>query len=84
MSLHYNGANSYLFVNVAEIIKFKAKDSEIVATPLCLSNISKKSSVDKMKKIKCLGLLKNVFLQEWCLFGCNVLSVNLIKICFNE
>ena len=50
MSLHYNGANSYLFVNVAEIIKFKAKDSEIVATPLCLSNISKKSSVDKMKK----------------------------------
>ena len=27
--LHYNGANSYLFVNGTEIIKFKAKDSEI-------------------------------------------------------
>ena len=36
LSLHYNGANSYLFVNGTEIIKFKAKDSEIVATPLCL------------------------------------------------
>ena len=27
LSLHYNGANSYLFVNGLEIIKFKAKDS---------------------------------------------------------
>ena len=34
--MHYNGANSYLFVNGVEIIKFKAKDSEIVVTPLCL------------------------------------------------
>ena len=39
LRLHYNGANSYLFVNGTEIIKFKAKDSEIVATPLCLGNI---------------------------------------------
>ena len=44
LSLHYNGANSYLFVNGTEIPKFKAKDSEIVATPLCLGNISKKIS----------------------------------------
>ena len=41
LSLHYNVANSYLFVNAAEITKFKAKDSEIAATPLCLGNISK-------------------------------------------
>ena len=39
LSLHYNGANSYLFVEGTEICKFKAKDSEIVATPLCLGNI---------------------------------------------
>ena len=50
LSLHYNGANSYLFVNGTEIIKFKAKDSEIVASPLCLGNISKDWSVDNMKK----------------------------------
>ena len=30
LSLHYNGANTYLFVNGKEIAKFKAKDSEIV------------------------------------------------------
>ena len=34
LSLHYNGANSYLFVNGTEIYKFKGKDSEIVASPL--------------------------------------------------
>ena len=41
LSLHYNGADSYLFVNGKEIVKFIAKDSAIVATPLCLGNTSK-------------------------------------------
>ena len=50
LSLHYNGANSYLFVNGTEIYKFKAKDSKIVANRLCLGNISKDWSVDNMKK----------------------------------
>ena len=48
--MHYNGANSYLFVNNTEICKFKAKDSAIVASPLCLGNISKDWSTDNMKK----------------------------------
>ena len=47
LSLQYNGANSYLFVNNTEIHEFKAKDSEILATPLCLGNISKDFSVNK-------------------------------------
>ena len=50
LSLHYNRANSYLFVNGKEIIKFKAKDSEIVATPLYLRNISKDWLVYNMKR----------------------------------
>ena len=50
LSLHYNGANSYLFVTGTEIYKFKAKDPEIVAAPLCLGNISKDWSVDNVKK----------------------------------
>ena len=41
LSLHYNGGNSYLFVNGTEIIKFKAKDPEITPYELCLGNISK-------------------------------------------
>ena len=39
LSLHFNGANSYFFVNSIEIYEFKAKDSEIVPTPLCLGSI---------------------------------------------
>ena len=50
LSLHYNEANSYLFDNGAEIYEFKVKDSEIVAVPLCLGNISKDWSVDNTKK----------------------------------
>ena len=50
LSFHYNGANSYLLVNGTEIIKFKVEDSEIVAYPLCLGNISKDWLVDNMKK----------------------------------
>ena len=39
----------YLFINSTEIYKFKAKDPEIVASPLRLGNISKDWSTDNMK-----------------------------------
>ena len=48
-----------MFVNGTEIYKFKAKDSEIVATPLCLGNISKDWSVDYMKKTGFNGYVYN-------------------------
>ena len=48
--MHYSGANSYLFVNGTGIYKFKVKDYEIVASPLCLGNISKDWLVDNMKR----------------------------------
>ena len=51
LSLHYNGANSYLFADGSEVIKFKAKDSEMVASSLCLGNISKDLSLNNMKDI---------------------------------
>ena len=53
--MHYNGANSYLFVNGTEIHTLEAKDSEVVATLLCLGNISKDFSLDNMKKAKLNG-----------------------------
>ena len=48
--MHYNRAKSYLFVNGIEIIKFKAKDFEFVATPLYLGIISTDWTVDNMKR----------------------------------
>ena len=50
LSLHCKWANSYLLSNGTEIHQFKTKDSEIVATPLYLGNISKDWSVDNMKR----------------------------------
>ena len=41
LSLHFNEVNSYIFVNVVEMYKFKAKDSEISAALLCLSIVSR-------------------------------------------
>ena len=55
LSLHHNGANSYSFVNGTEIIKFKAKDSEIAVTPLCLGNVSEDFSEDNTKKTRLYG-----------------------------
>ena len=55
-SLHYNGDNSYLFVNGKEIHKFKAKDSEIVPYPLCLG-LSKDFEVGYMRASGLIGYI---------------------------
>ena len=73
LSLHYNGTNSYLFVNGMEIIKFKAKDSEIVLSPLCLGNVSKDWSIDDMKKTGFHGYVYDFSVDY------NVTDVNDIK-----
>ena len=49
LSLHYNGSNSFLFVNATKIYQFKAKDSEIKDHELCLGNISKDFTIKNMK-----------------------------------
>ena len=63
LSLHYNGANSYLFVNGKKIVKFKAKDSAVVATPMCLENISKDWSVNNMKKTGLNGYVYEIIVD---------------------
>ena len=73
LSLHDNGGNTYLFVNGTEIIKFKAKDSEIVASPLCLGNISKDWSTDNMKKTELTGYVYDLSADY------NAITINDIK-----
>ena len=41
LSVHYNGDNSYLFVNDKEITKFKANNSELIKYRMCLGGLSK-------------------------------------------
>ena len=50
LSLHYNGNNSFLFVNATKKYQIEAKDSEIEKYPFCLGNISGDFSANNMKK----------------------------------
>ena len=81
--VHYNGANNYLFVNDTGIHKFKAKDSELVAVPLCLGNISQSLSVDNMKKTGLNGYLyvfDAILIYKDNIFYCNtIFSCNALK-----
>ena len=48
------------FVNGTEIYKFKAKDSEIFVSPLCLGKISKDWSTDNMKRTGFIGYVYDI------------------------
>ena len=61
LSLHYNGSNSFLFVNATKIYHFKAKGSEIKGYTLCLGNISKDVTVNNMKKNRTKRNCKSFF-----------------------
>ena len=74
LTLHQNGANSYLFVIGKEIIEFKAKDSNIVPSPLCPGNISKVWSTDNMKKTGFTG-----YVYDFSVDYNNAVTVDYIK-----
>ena len=73
LSLHYNGANSYLFVNGIEIHKFTAKDTENNPYNLYLGNISKDFSANYTKKTGLNGYIYNFGVDY------NPIDVNHIK-----
>ena len=76
LSLHYNGANSYLFINGVEQFKFKAKDSSIVANPLCLGSISKDWGATNMKKTRLLGYVYHFSVDYGIVNVVDILSVH--------
>ena len=57
LSLHYNGDNSYLFVNGGEAFKFKAKtfSDQVKQNILCLGNLSSDWSSIKSTNIGLYG-----------------------------
>ena len=61
LSLHYNGSNNFLFVNARKIYQFKAKDFEIKKYPLCLGNISRDFTANKMKKSRIKWICLRIF-----------------------
>ena len=51
LSVHYNGGDSYLFVNNIHRYRSKAKDSEIKTRKLCLGGISNDSFLSNFTAI---------------------------------
>ena len=59
MSLHYNGDNSYLFVNGKEIFKFKADNKNVnFPTQFCLGSFSNVFSALEYREV---SLNRNVY-----------------------
>ena len=50
LGFHYNGSNSFLYVNSVKMHQFKAKNSEVKTYPLSLGNIAKDFTIDSIKK----------------------------------
>ena len=76
LSLHYNEANSYLFLNGTGIYEFKVKDSQIVAYPLCLGNISKEFSVNNMIKTGLNGCVYDFSVDYDAIAVDNILDIH--------
>ena len=58
LSLHYNGNNSYLFVNGRQELKFKCKTDQLVKEKLCTGNLSDKWTTSESGKT---GLYGNIY-----------------------
>ena len=58
LRLHYNGDESYLFVNGRQELKFKCKTDQLVKEKLCLGNLSDKWTTSESEKT---GLYGNIY-----------------------
>ena len=57
LSLHYNGDNSYLFVNGRQELEFKAKTDQLVKKKLCIGNLNDQWTASESEKT---GLYENI------------------------
>ena len=58
LSLHYNGDDSYLFVNGRQELKFKAKTDQLVKEKLCIGNLGDQWTTSESEKA---GLYGNIY-----------------------
>ena len=57
LSLHYNGDESYFFVNGRQELKFKCKLDQLVKEKLCIGNLSDQWTASESEKT---GLYRNI------------------------
>ena len=76
LSLHYNGSNSFVYVNATKIYQFKAKDSQIKDRAICLGNISKDFTINNMTKAGLKGVVKFFSVDFNPIDTNNILDIN--------
>ena len=59
LSLHYNGDDSYLFVNDRQELKFKCKTDQLVKEKLCTGNLSDQWTTTESEKTGLYGKIYN-------------------------
>ena len=55
LSLHYNGDDSFLFVNGRQELKFKAETDQLVKEKLCIGNLSDQWTTNESEKTGLYG-----------------------------
>ena len=69
LSLHYNGDNSYLFVNGREELKFKTKADQLIKENLCLGNLSRYWTKDQSTKTSLYGNIYDFVIDYKAIIG---------------
>ena len=59
LSLHYNGDDSYLFVNGWQELKFKTKTDQLVKEKLCIGNLSDQWTTSESEKTGLYGKIND-------------------------
>ena len=59
LSLHYNGDDSFLFVNGRQELKFKAKKDHLVKEKLCKGNLSDQWTASESEKTRYIEIFRN-------------------------
>ena len=74
LSLHYNGNDSYLFVNGRQELKFKCKTDQLVKEKLCIGNLSDQWTASKSEKTGLYGNIYNFVVDYEQIVGVKTIS----------
>ena len=73
LSLHYNGDDSYLFVNRRQELKFKAKIDQLVKEKLCIGNLSDQWTTNESEKTGLYGKIYDFVVDYGQISGVKVI-----------
>ena len=71
LNLHYNGDDSYLFVNGRQELKFKCKTDQLVKEKLCIGNLSDQWTTSESEKTGLYGKIYDFVIDYEQILGVN-------------